>query len=111
MWMLLSLDRSGSNTSVPMLFFPGLMYGALFEVMALLPFVLWLRHRGKLSRGRVLTGGVVLWLVTALLQLLATSELPVSQSVFLLPALMVPGLALVLVFAFVMRYGPLPPSA
>jgi hypothetical protein len=109
--MLLSLDRSGSSTSIPMLFFPGLMYGALFEVVALLPLVLWLRHRGKLSRTRVLVGGAVLWMVAALLQLLATSELPVHQSVLLLPALMVPGLALVLVFVFVMRYDPLPPSA
>ncbi len=98
---LIGLDRSGSQASTLVLFLPGLMYGALFEIVALLPLVYWLRRRGSLSFGRVLFGGLLLWAAGVALQLWATSEPSIVAWLSVAPMLMVPGIALVLVFAFV----------
>jgi hypothetical protein len=87
-------------------FFAGIMYGALFEVFALLPLLLVLRRMQKSTRGTLFTGGALLWGAVVILYVFANSEfswlqLPLSAFGSFLVPLLLPGLVLVLVFAFV----------
>ena len=100
--MLTTLDRSGAR-DVPVLtyFVPGMLYGALFEVIALVPLLLLLRRYGKVSVLYLSVGGVLLWTIAATLNIAATSQLSLLESIGALPMLMIPGVVLVLVFALV----------
>jgi hypothetical protein len=87
-----------------------MMYGALFEVFALLPLSMVLRRMRRSARGTLITCGIVLWAVAVALNTWATAEFSLMQlparelTMFLLP-LLLPGLALVLVFGFVAQSG------
>jgi hypothetical protein len=81
-------------------FFGGTMYGAVFEVLILMP-AIFLLHRAKLrSRLFLISCGTALWVLAVLLNLWATSELPLYQAISLLPALSIPGFALVCVYVY-----------
>jgi hypothetical protein len=111
-WLLWGLDRSESHgrPHLFVLFLPGMMYGALFEVLVLLPLSVVLRRLGRSTNGPLVVCGIVCWIAAVLLNTLATSELQLSQfglreiSAVFLP-LIFPGVALVLVFVFIAQGG------
>ena len=103
--ILLGLERSGrSDIPAVAVFLPGVMYGALFEVFALLPLFLWLKRRASASRWSVFAGGLGLWLILAVGYVAATSELSLPAWLAVLPMVMVPGVVLVSVFALLIPY-------
>ena len=106
MWMVMAAEAEPQRAPFLVLLMPGLMMGVFFEVVALVPLVYWLSRRRSLSRGNVIWGGLVLWVIAVSFQLWVTSEVPFLQSLIGLPTLMIPGLALVLAFAFLISYVP-----
>src|SRR4051812_11800070 len=106
-WMHWGLQRSSSQSEVSsfVLFVPGMMYGALFEVIALLPLLLLARRLRWPIMRTLVVGGVILWAVAILVNSWATSEValwdltPTDVATIHFP-LMLPGAALVLVFAY-----------
>lgn len=105
-WMMMAAEAEPPRAPFLVLLMPGLMMGVAFEVIALMPLVYWLGRRRKLTRGNVILGGVILWVVAVTLQGWATSDSPFPYLLIALPTLMIPGLALVLAFAFLISYAP-----
>ena len=101
--MLLGLDRSEVSQEGHLLvyFLPGLTYGALFVVFALMPLLFILRRRQIASRTALMLGGVGLWVLLVVLVTASAWNLPLGAWLNLVLPLLLPGVASVLVFAFV----------
>lgn len=106
LWFVMAAAADPARASFAILLLPGLTAGTVFEIFALLPLLYWLRQRGSLSRGRFIVIGLLLWAVAASLQVWITAEVPFLHAIAVLPMLMIPGLALVIVFAFAISYMP-----
>lgn len=104
-WIVMAAEAEPPRAPFLMLLIPGLMMGVLFEVVALIPLVYWLGRRQSLSRSKVIWGGLILWVVAVTLQLWVTSEIPFPQFLIAFPTLMIPGIALVLAFAYTISYA------
>jgi len=101
--------HSQPGLALLMLLLPGTIYGAAFEVFVLLPLLLLIRRRRWPTRGPLIAGGALAWIAIVFLNIWGTSEtglsgwtLPDIAAAFL--PLVVPGVVLVLVFAWLV--GP-----
>ncbi|MBK7665795.1 MAG: hypothetical protein IPJ21_20105 [Sterolibacteriaceae bacterium] len=103
--MLNNLDPARPTNAPWFSFFvPGMLYGALFEVVALVP-LFHLLQRIRHPSSVALAGlGLMLWAVAVILNIAATAEITVAEALPVMPRLMLPGVALVLVFAFVVKH-------
>lgn len=104
-YMAMAAEAHPARAPFHILLMPGLMMGVCFEVVALIPLVYWLGRRQLLSRRNVIWGGLILWVIAVLLQVWMTSQVPFPQALMAVPTLLVPGLALVLAFAFLSSYA------
>ncbi len=106
---MFGLERPESQIGVSpfVLFLPGVMYGALFEVVALLPLLLLSRRWKWNPIWTLIGGGALLWAAGVLGTTWATSEIALSQltlrdiAMIDLP-IMIAGVVLVVVFASVL---------
>jgi len=106
-WFLFSLERPESQIGVSpfVLFLPGVMYGAVFEVIVLLPLLLVVRRFEWPPRATLLICGALLWVLGMSLYTLATSELAgadltVRDIALIHLPITVAGVALVAVFTY-----------
>ena len=101
--MLFGLDRSEVSEEVSLFvyFLPGLTYGALFVVFALLPLLFVLRRIQVASRITLIAAGLGLWVLAVALITAPAWGLSLHVWPGLVIPLLVPGVVLVLVFSFV----------
>ena len=106
-WLLFGLERPESQIGVSpfVLFLPGIMYGAVFEVVVLLPLLLLVRRLNWHPRATLIICGALLWALGVVMNTFATSELVGSEltmrdiAMIHLPVT-VAGVALVAVFTY-----------
>ena len=102
LWILLWIGRAEhfEDGVVMGAFLPGLLSGVVFEVVALMPLLLLLRHIGRVSRSNLVIFGFALWTVAALLLYFwPFHDLLLRHSTMLLPLILLPGAVLVVVFS------------
>jgi hypothetical protein len=106
-WVYSGMQSNPSHPGLAqlILLMPGAIYGASFEVFVLLPLLWLIRRRGWPTRGSLIAGGAMAWTTIVFLNILATSDTGLSGwtlrdiAASFLP-LVVPGVVLVLVFAW-----------
>jgi len=110
-WVYSGMQATPSQPGLAqlILLMPGAIYGASFEVFVLLPLLWLIRRRRWPTRLPLIAGGALVWVAIVFLNIWATSDTGLSGwtlrdiAVSFLP-LVVPGVVLVLVFAWLV--GP-----